>query len=846
MITKNDSNSIREVNDINDMKNTNKKEESIKRKSSRVIKEEILMKFNDEDEKKDINIVYNEPGNNKSIKYISLDLLLKKIVIDDFLEKNMLLIYYFCQQCFCFIDTKILFNKIINCYHYYRSKGVPPLYLSNLITFFNILVIEMYQYYNQNIEDETSLSLINNFYEIVENEIENINENLEIIKENTNNLRVSFKGNNYENLPEVDENDKKIKIYSTKNLNKKIILNSPNMNSSNLPVKENEKTNENQGKEQNYYYNNYYSINDNNNINNNININELNNENNNDNNNDNHNHNDNHNNDNHNENNNNANYNNNHNDNHNQNNEIRNNQNNNDIITTNQNNNDIITTNQNTSDIITTNQNNNNDITIDNNKEDENIKEININEEIKINSIKNKNDDKTEILEKNKEFNSETKSRNSVLDPIIPINKGLEIMDKDHLLLWNKTENKNKENKTENRNIKKSLKKKNHFFLNIFKQKIDPKKNKSCDIRNSIKERRDSGKKKKYKAKDEKILDIIKDIKMFLSNPNSSKIFADIKNSILFYKNVSNNNTIIINKIDLENKKVRKLNKCPTEDNIFKKKKKTSETKNFFNVLEWEEKDIGNKLFRISESLINKIQSKELYKAAFLKKNKYTISPNVMENIDHFNRLSFFIILDILSYDSSKDRAKMIEKWGKIADYCKKKNDFNDLLAINSALNNYIITGLKITFKDVSKKSYSLLKELNKFCDCQGNFKTMRNHIVHLKQEDYYIPYLGMLLRDLAFNEESSKYIINGVLINLEKIEKVQKIIDKFFRFKTLAKKEIDKIPTQLKFFENLENIKEEKLERIANNIEPNFNYCQKKFKRPTYIDTKYFSYLNI
>ena len=122
----------------------------------------------------------------------------------------------------------------------------------------------------------------------------------------------------------------------------------------------------------------------------------------------------------------------------------------------------------------------------------------------------------------------------------------------------------------------------------------------------------------------------------------------------------------------------------------------------------------------------------------------------------------------------------------------------------------------------------------------------MRNHIVHLKQEDYYIPYLGMLLRDLAFNEESSKYIINGVLINLEKIEKVQKIIDKFFRFKTLAKKEIDKIPTQLKFFENLENIKEEKLEKIINNIEPNFNYCQKKFKRPTYIDTKYFSYINI
>ena len=79
-------------------------------------------------------------------------------------------------------------------------------------------------------------------------------------------------------------------------------------------------------------------------------------------------------------------------------------------------------------------------------------------------------------------------------------------------------------------------------------------------------------------------------------------------------------------------------------------------------------------------------------------------------------------------------------------------------------------------------------------------------------------------------------------MINIEKIEKIQKTLDKFFKFRYLVKKEINKIPKQLDFFENLGNLQEEKLERIANNIEPNFNYSQKKVKRPTSIDKKYFS----
>ena len=451
-----------------------------------------------------------------------------------------------------------------------------------------------------------------------------------------------------------------------------------------------------------------------------------------------------------------------------------------------------------------------------------------------------------DILKKPPQINNDSKSRRTLFDNINYSNTQNSLLnDNNEELLWSKTEKKNNivAEKNEKR-IDNHSKEKKHFHIFGFLKKSKEKKiNKSCDVlRKSIKDINNIRKSiKLYKTQDENILNNIKDIQNFLltKKPNLNTI----KNSILFYKNI--NYKLFPGKNKSDDIKIKKLRKSNTEDNLLKKKKKIKESKGYFDVSDWDEKDIGNKLMLISESLINKIQRKELYKAAYLKKNKYKICPNVMENIDKFNKLSFFIILDILSYDSPKDRAKMIEKWAKIAEYCKKINDFNDLFAINSALNNYIITGLNLTFKEISKKTLSLIKEINKFCDCKGNYRTLRDYISNLKSNDYYLPYLGILLRDLTFFEEKSKYIVNGVLINIEKIEIIQKTMDNFFKFRYLVKKEVNKIPKQLNFFENLENLenlKEEKLERIANNIEPNFNYAQKKIKRLTLIDKKYFS----
>ena len=216
----------------------------------------------------------------------------------------------------------------------------------------------------------------------------------------------------------------------------------------------------------------------------------------------------------------------------------------------------------------------------------------------------------------------------------------------------------------------------------------------------------------------------------------------------------------------------------------------------------------------------------------------------MVECINKFNRLTSFVMEDILSYNKPKDRAKIYEKWVLIADYCKENKDYNDLIAIFSAFNHYIITGLKLTLKEVKTKSNSILNKIRNFCAVEGNYKNIREDMNNCYNKgEFFIPYLGMLLRDLNFFEEKYKYINKDGKINLEKIEKISGIFELYFKFKNKkdSSNNSNKIP-ELEFFNYLEDITEEKLDEISSNLEPEFKFEEESLKkRLTNIDKKYF-----
>ena len=683
-------------------------------------KGEITKNYIDEDDLEGINISYKEPE--KKLKLISLDLLLKKIVLENFIDKNLFYIFSFSQQCYCFINKDIMFNKIIDCYNFFKNKKTPISQIKNLIIFLNILIIEMYEYYTSIKTDEPCLLLLKNFYNSVICElIELLNQEVEEKESNDNALNIDKEANN--NINSINEG--------------------------------NENLNENK-QETNYKEDRCSGLLDN------LNISKTQNE---------------------------------------------------DIT----NNRDRTTTYNNVNDY----QNSNNNLKDRNSYYLEN--------------------EKRETKKANKLQRNVALTRNTV-------NCVMEQLEDDKKLDKKKRKEQNKKKGFGNffhikkdKPVKVEDKNENQNNKNILEIK---RKTEELALKRAHKVNQKS-------SPEEELLNSIKNIIVLFSI--ETPITRDLrlaKNSIDFYKDLK---TKLLNtnndKQNSELKHKRSLVKSVTVGTISNKQKlKLHENDGYFDVLDWDQKEIGEKLLMISKSLVGKVERREIYRAIYLKKNKETTSPNVMENIDKFNRLTFFIIQDILSYDFAKERAKVIEKWIKIADYCKTRKDYNDCVAINSALNNYIITGLKKTLKEIKSEKQEKLKEISKFCRVQGNYKKLREDMKNLQLTDFYVPYLGIILKDLAFYEENSKYIENNILINFEKLEKVQLAIQEFFRFKTIVDKNSFYPPQELDFFENLESLKEADLENLANNLEPEFKLYEnkQKTKRLTEIDKKYFEDSNV
>jgi len=695
------------INSINSIKKEEKDEDNIK--SDTLKKKGITKEFNEEEEKNEINIKYKKDG--ITMVAISLDLLLKKIVTENFFKENPLKIYSFCQQCFCFIDKEILFNKIFNCYEFYKKKKLVTIRIFDLIKFLNVLVIEMYEYYFpiNNLKDPIIVSL-NDFYQLLMFEIfEFINEQ-EKEKEDIKNSQLNFNSKEFKENKIEDTKDNKGELNTDKNSDM---------------VKDR---------------NCIYSLND--------------------------------------------------------------------------------------DDIIFK------DSAHSPNKRS---KEMNSDKYLKtepthskMHSFVGKNIPKQALNTKKLKLNNNKKNDSKFF-----------------------TTNENQPNKNKNIFGKGSIFSKN-IFNNLKKEK--PIKLKNKEDSHIEKPNKEITKMKKINvikvSPEEEIVTEITNIKILFSLETKRRELEQTKSKISFYKELKKIVAESIGKpikdSDLNKVKSRHLMMKSVTTSTLNKIYKLNLPKNegFFNILDWDKNLIGEKLISISKNNINKIQRRELYRAIFLKKEKNITCPYVMHNIEKFNQLTFFIIQDILSYDFAKDRAKIIEKWITIAEYCKERKDYTDCVAINSALNNYIITGLNKTLKDISRDKKELMKNINKFCKYQGNYKTLREDMAKLDYYDFYIPYLGMLMKDLAFFEENSKYIINDTLINFEKLENVQLAIEKFFNFKNAKDKLNPIIPEELWFFEDLEDLKETELEDLANKLEPEFTLYanKKKEKRKTNIDNLYFS----
>ena len=204
-----------------------------------------------------------------------------------------------------------------------------------------------------------------------------------------------------------------------------------------------------------------------------------------------------------------------------------------------------------------------------------------------------------------------------------------------------------------------------------------------------------------------------------------------------------------------------------------------------FDIFSWDPVEIARQITIITQYLYRNIGCQEFLLAGWTKKDKMEKSPNISKIIDRFNKISKWIMEEILSYDSSKDRAKVIEVFLCVAEELKNLHNLNDCFAVITTFNHLCIKRLKKTWGKVTQNAKNRQSELSNLCSILKNFEKIKNEFLQYKNnvnninelQEGCIPYLAPYLKDLAFLEEGHKYFNDKKLINIHKILIVGKII---------------------------------------------------------------------
>ena len=263
-----------------------------------------------------------------------------------------------------------------------------------------------------------------------------------------------------------------------------------------------------------------------------------------------------------------------------------------------------------------------------------------------------------------------------------------------------------------------------------------------------------------------------------------------------------------------------------------------------FDIFSWDPIEIARQITLFTQYLYRNIGCQELLLGGWTKSDKMEKSPNVSQLIIRFNKISKWIMEEILSYDSSKDRAKVIQIFITVAEELRKMHNLNDCFAVITTFNHLSIKRLKRTWKNVSPEAKNTQNDLSKLCSILKNFENIKNEFSEYRNNvkninsisEGCIPYLAPYLKDLAFLEEGQKYFNEKKLININKMIIVGRII------KNIKESQMFvygyKPVYSLAILSDPEPLDDDKLTSLSESIEPKFKLDNKsKNKRKTNSD---------
>jgi len=186
--------------------------------------------------------------------------------------------------------------------------------------------------------------------------------------------------------------------------------------------------------------------------------------------------------------------------------------------------------------------------------------------------------------------------------------------------------------------------------------------------------------------------------------------------------------------------------------------------------------EIAAQLMVIENEYFLQIKPDELVMGRWRKSNKDELAPNVIAFISWFNRTTNWIITEIVTALTVKQRAKIIERFIEIGEYSISINNANTAMEVVSALNQGPVYRLKQSWEEISEKHKESWAKVKDFMSPDSNYAKLRELMKNWKEDEDRLPYVGLLLQDLIACEEIPTKTAKK-LINFQKMRQISKII---------------------------------------------------------------------
>lgn len=202
--------------------------------------------------------------------------------------------------------------------------------------------------------------------------------------------------------------------------------------------------------------------------------------------------------------------------------------------------------------------------------------------------------------------------------------------------------------------------------------------------------------------------------------------------------------------------------------------------------MEWDDAEIARQLTLIDYRLFSAIRPREMMSQAWCKSKLMHRAPNMIRMIKRAPRISFWVAHAVLSEETPEARARVCEKFVRIAVKLKEYRNYNSFGGIVAGLSASPVSRLAKTFGCMDSGARDKLKEFESFVDPSGSFQKYRKALNH--SQNLAIPMMCAVEKDLIFSEDGNDTMTVDGRINFSKCAIVCQTINQIRIFQNIPR----------------------------------------------------------